>query len=667
MFNSVLIPSRRNVRKFGGGASSQTKIDKRHTRHRTTPEQTGTLHFLPILRAVAPPVRDISENRVPGLARHETSKANLQNSANSLAAKAPLRSKKTSLYSGPTGFHFEAGQTRDFCESITGKSGANHASMKIRQLRLTNFKRFTDTTITDIPATARLVLLVGPNGSGKSSLIDAAHMWYRQNWARDGNWDESYHRKQIPGVSTSWQDTVAINFYDPQPATEEQQRKAIYARSAYRNDPEFQLDTLSRVTPAVKEFRISRLIDNDQAVSLNYRRLVSQGFEDVYERADPGLTMREFREQSIGQIRDAIERLFPGLVLNSLGNPLSAGTFRFDKGESKAFLYKNLSGGEKAAFDLLLDILVKRNEFDDTVFFIDEPEAHMSPALQAALLDELFAAVPSNSQLWLATHSIGMMRRARDLAAEHLSSVVFLDFDGANFDLPVTLSPVEPNRPFWKRAMQIALDDLAGYVTPEEVVLCEGGRLQSGKDFDAECYNQIFQSEYPHVVFLGAGSADDIQQDPRGVQNLLTALAPSVRVTRVIDRDDRTQDEIGQLAVRGVRVLSRRSIESFLLDDAVLEGICTSFGQPTAASQLLQAKAAAIQSSTNAGGPADDLKRPAGDIYNAAKRLFPMNKLGSDKRAFMSGICAPLIKLGTPVYETLRRDIFGERQEPRST
>ena len=531
--------------------------------------------------------------------------------------------------------------------------------MKIRELHLTNFKRFTDTTITEIPATARLVLLVGPNGSGKSSLIDAAQVWHRLNGVRSGYWDETYHRKQIAGAVGPWSNTVAVTFHDPQPATDDQQRKAIYARSAYRNDPEFELDNLSRVAPAAQEIRINRLIDNDQAVSLNYKRLVSQGFQDVYERADPGLTMGEFREQSIGPIRDAMQRLFPELVLNSLGNPLLAGTFRFDKGESKAFLYKNLSGGEKAAFDLLLDILIKRDEFDDTVFFIDEPEAHMSPGLQSALLDELFLAVPSNSQLWLATHSIGMMRRARDLAQADPGSVVFLDFDGANFDLQVTLRPVEPSRPFWKRAMQIALDDLAGYVTPEQVVLCEGGRLQGGRDFDAECYNEIFQTEYPHVVFLGAGSTDDIERDPRGVQKLLTALAPSVRVTRVIDRDDRTEAEIRDLGARQVRVLSRRSIESFLLDDSVLNAVCTSLGQPGAAPDLLAAKNTALQNSIAAGGPTDDLKRPAGDIYNAAKLLFPTIKLGSDNRAFMRGICAPLIKQGTPIYNALRRDIFG--------
>lgn len=531
--------------------------------------------------------------------------------------------------------------------------------MKIREIRLVNFKRFTETTVTGIPNTARVVLVVGPNGCGKSSLIDAAHMWYRAHWAHNQTWDDTYHRKQIPGASGNWQNTVAVEFYDPQPADDEQKRKAIYARSAYRNDPEFQFDNLARVQPAVREFRINRLIDNDQAVGLNYRRLVAQGFEDVYEHADPAMTMREFREQSIGEIRDSIQRLFPGLALNSLGNPLSAGTFRFDKGDSKAFLYKNLSGGEKAAFDLLLDILIKKKEYDDTVFFIDEPEAHIAPSLQGSLLKEIYRAVPENGQLWLATHSIGMMRCARDLGREQAGTVVFLDFDGVNFDLPVTLRPIEPNRPFWKRAMQIALDDLAGYVAPERVVLCEGGGVAAGRDFDAECYNEIFQGEYSHVVFLGAGNADDIQNDPRGIGRLLGALAPNVTVSRVIDRDDRTDEEIERLRGRGIRVLSMRNVESFLLDDAVLTALCEALGQPEVAPTLLESKATALAASVAAGGPADDLKRIAGDVYNHAKRLFPTRKLGSDSRAFMKGICAPLVRPGSQLYETLRDDIFG--------
>ncbi len=55
---------------------------------------------------------------------------------------------------------------------------------------------------------------------------------------------------------------------------------------------------------------------------------------------------------------------------------------------------------------------------------------------------------------------------------------------------------------------------LAGYVAPDQVVLCEGGLHSDNACFDAECYNSIFETEYPNALFLGAGNADDIQRDP---------------------------------------------------------------------------------------------------------------------------------------------------------
>src|SRR5271154_1902066 len=70
--------------------------------------------------------------------------------------------------------------------------------VKIRRIVLRNFKRFTDATIGDIPAEARLVLIVGPNGCGKSSVLDAVNMWFRMSFAGVGGWDETYHRKQVP-------------------------------------------------------------------------------------------------------------------------------------------------------------------------------------------------------------------------------------------------------------------------------------------------------------------------------------------------------------------------------------------------------------------------------------------------------------------------------------
>ena len=93
-----------------------------------------------------------------------------------------------------------------------------------------------------------------------------------------------------------------------------------------------------------------------------------------------------------------------------------------------------MSSGEKAALDLLLDIIVFREDFNNTVFCIDEPEAHIHTKLQGPLLEQLYKLISDNSQLWIATHSIGMVRKAQDLWRENPDSVVFLDFGREDLD-----------------------------------------------------------------------------------------------------------------------------------------------------------------------------------------------------------------------------------------
>ena len=293
---------------------------------------------------------------------------------------------------------------------------------------------------------------------------------------RASGWTEiksdSYHVKQTGGATLSWNQTVTVDFHGDQPTDADGRKKAIYVRTAYRNDPEFRVQQLSGTGSALDEDRARWLILNDASVGKNYERLAAQGLEDLYENKPGSTTFDEYREEAIGVVRDAVQRLFPSLVLKGVGNPLRHGTFRFDKGTSKGFSYKNLSGGEKAAFDLILDLAVKRREYDDTVFCIDEPDAHMNTRLQGALLKEIVDLIPVGSQLWLATHSIGMMRQARDYYRAHPDETVFINFDGVDFDEPQVLRPVVPNRAFWQSVLNVAVDDLASLVAPERIIIC---------------------------------------------------------------------------------------------------------------------------------------------------------------------------------------------------
>ena len=299
------------------------------------------------------------------------------------------------------------------------------------------------------------------------------------------------------------------------------------------------------------------MIENDAAATGNYQRLASNALERAFRREDRDKTLGRFQDETLGEIQAAMNRLFPDLMLNSLGNPLSDRSFTFDKGTSSNFLYKNLSGGEKSAFDLLLDIFIKKVEYDDTVFCIDEPEAHMNPKLQGDLLEELFRLMNDKSQLWIATHAIGMMRKALQLYEEYGEKVVFLDFDdnrdNRDFDSQevVIIEPENPDREFWERTHEVALDDLAALVVPDQIVICEG--QHGDKGFDAECYNQIFSEEFSNTKFISGGGKRDL----RNYISVIDAVAKGVTVFGLRDRDQATIGEVNQWKQEGIKVFGK--------------------------------------------------------------------------------------------------------------
>jgi hypothetical protein len=355
-------------------------------------------------------------------------------------------------------------------------------------------------------------------------------------------------------------------------------------------------------------------------------------------------------------------RVFDGLILSGLGDPLESGSFFFDKGASPQFHYKILSGGEKAAFDLILDMIVKRVAYDDTIYCIDEPETHINTRLQARLLDELVGLLPDGCQLWISTHSIGMMKQARDLKEADPDQVAFLDFSGRDFDAPVVMVPTTVDRAFWGRTLDVALADLADLVAPRQVVLCEGRPGSQGRkgEFDARCYRAIFAADYPDVDFISVGNEDDVRTDKIGLGKAIQTIVRGTTVLRLVDRDDRSAQEVADLQQDGVRVLSRRHLEAYLLDDEILSRFCEQIGQPDATTDVLAIKAQALADSIGRGNPSDDLKSAAGQIYTRVKALLNLTGVGNAADTFLRDTLAPLLTPDTAVYTALRRDVFDQ-------
>ena len=533
--------------------------------------------------------------------------------------------------------------------------------MHLRRLHARSFKRFHDLTI-EIPGTPRLVVMAGPNGMGKSSLIDAVRIWHGAHGRGEGwQYEDAYHRK-AGDAPVGLDQMVEMEFVESVDAANA--RKLVYARSAYRHEPDFSTSSIQRSGDLLDAPLSRRMIETESKVSDNYQRLVSATLDDLFVGEQDDHTVAELREKHIGRVRDAVLKLFPDLELQGPGDPLSGGTFFFRKNGDASFHYKNLSGGEKAGFDLILDLVMKQAAYDDTIFFIDEPELHLNTRVQATLLDVLLGLIPEHGQMWVATHSIGMMRKAQELATATPESVVFLDFEGHNYDIPTTLTPIEPDRAFWGRVLEVALGDLAALVAPERVVLCEGrpaAAINVAKaEFDARCYRKIFAVEFPRTDFVSVGNAADVALDRVELGKTIQTLVTGTQVYRVVDRDLRSEQEIVDLLKAGTRVLGRRHLESYLLDHDVIAVLCDDAGHPELFLQAKQALADAVSASIARGNDPDDLKSAAGQFYVAVRQLLGLTAAGSTTESFLADTMAPLLTRAKAVYEELRRDVFGE-------
>lgn len=526
--------------------------------------------------------------------------------------------------------------------------------MKVKRIHLKSFKRFTDLEISGIPDTAKLVVVVGPNGSGKSSLFDAFISWHRQKagWGRDS--DEAYYRKGDE-TTFNWGNSAVVETYEGVDPV----KSSLYVRTAYRNDPDFNVGSINRLSSPVEELRVARSNQNDQVVAQNFQRLIYDTVAGVYDLGNNSKSVEVLRDELIGGIRKSMLNVFGDLVLNDIRDPLGNGTFSFGKGSVATYSYKNLSGGEKAAFDLLLDMHLKAKFYEDAIWCIDELETHLHTRVQGALMREMYTLIPDKAQLWITTHSLGVMRAAQALSIDSPGTVSIIDFDGVEPDDARQLVPSNIGRIAWEKMLSISLDDLSSRIVPSVIVVCEGSTIGNRrKNFDAEIYNRVLGCSTADIVFVSGGSSNQIERAGHTVRSTLVDIAAGARVISLCDRDDKSPQEVIDFEKDGNLVLPERNLESYLFADDVLTKLAESVGQSDKIGAVIDLKADALASSVARGNRPDDLKSAAGEIFTNLKSLLGLARPGNNTEAFMRDTLAPLITVDMPTHIALKSAVL---------
>ena len=535
--------------------------------------------------------------------------------------------------------------------------------MRLESARIKNFKRFVDLTIHNLSPDAKLIVLLGPNGCGKSSLFDAFQKQIKVDQFFGMNPDLMRYYQRTTSKAVAESDEVRLEFHGGYPTSEVDRKKSLYVRSAYRHDPSFQGTTIQQQPDVLDRHAVRRMIDTDQTVQNNYQRIIWRLLGKV---TTPGLTTNAILKETIGDLQRSMKIVFRDIRLDALVSAQDTGTFTFTKGKSRNFLYENLSAGEKAAFDLLLDVVVNKGAFNDSLYCVDEPEIHLSTKLQGTLLKELYRLVPGNSQLWLATHSIGMVRTAQEIRAKHPKHVVFLDMgfrpdgESRNYDETQTIEPADPDHGFWRRHYAVALADMAELLAPDRLVLCEGSTQDDDPALDESCYNRIFAREFPRTRFVSVGPASTVEKRMRDLLPVLDRIIGGTSIVRFRDRDALTPNEIKDKRAEGVRVMAGyRNIESMLLSDGVLSRLCDSRDMPDRFDAIQTARNNALIRADGQHAPGD-LKPAAQAVHQAVKTKLKLSCAGESKHAFMRDVLAPLVTADSPEYRKLRDDIFGQ-------
>ena len=363
--------------------------------------------------------------------------------------------------------------------------------------------------------------VVGANGSGKSALfqqwVTSAHgptikriAAHRQTWFESGSLNfTARSRRDFEENSMSWDRQVDARWMDHSPV--EKQAAVLF-------------DLVAK--------------DNTR-----YRTIGQHVDDNNLGEAT------EFASNSASLFKQLNDLLNLGKLTVSLSNSNDEEILARHRNSDISFSIAKMSDGERAAVMMAANVLTVES---GTVLLIDEPERHLHRSIIEPFLSALFEQ-REDCTFIISTHEIALPIANPTAQVVMLRSCNWQGDQASEWDAEVLESGVD------------LPDDLKRDIlgARRRILFVEG----TPNSLDLPLYGALF----PDLSVISKGSCDDVIRAVKGLRG--SYEHHHVEAIGLIDRDDRTEDEVSDLAQDRIFALDVYSVESLYYCSDAIEAV----------------------------------------------------------------------------------------------
>ena len=462
------------------------------------------------------------------------------------------------------------------------------------------------------------LFIVGANGSGKSALI--------QHFVTS-NPNEKI--KRITAHRRTWLNSGSIDITA-------QSRKSFDKNSVYyevRSDARWKDDHAEMKLSAVLYDLVAK--DNAQARSIRstLHQIKDQGCDRIIEAAIEAT-------KTVSLFEQLNELLALGMLTVSLENSEGEEILARHENDGERFSIAQMSDGERNAAIMAATVLTVE---PGTVLLIDEPERHLHRALIEPFLSALFRQ-REDCTFVVSTHEIAMPIANPDVSVLMVQSCEWNGDTVKSWDVAV----LEPNTELPEELKRAILG------ARRRILFVEG----TPGSLDLPLYNALF----PGLSVEPMGNCGDVQKAVSGLRN--SDIHHHVEAFGLIDRDNRSESEIQNLAKKSVFALDVCSVEALYYCTDTIEAVAhrqaESLGSNTSEMTEL-----AIQKAFDAMNQERIDKRMAARWCKRQLRNLVLSQLPSEEELIENDVTSKIsVCISSPYPDELKRfdQLFSEKK-----